>query len=236
MTPAVSCQSLTKSFGNHFALHHINLDIPQGSIVGLLGKNGSGKTTMLKCMLGLLKPAGGSCRLLGEDSWNLSAAAKERIGYVPQVVNFYKWMRAEDVIAYTASFYKRWNERLAWKIATEFEIPMETRVSALSVGQLQKLAIVTAVGHEPDLLILDEPVASLDPIARRQFLQMVVDLAEPQKRTILFSTHILSDMERIVDRVVILKTGKIIHDGSLDDLKDETHLNLEEMFLELHHA
>jgi ABC-2 type transport system ATP-binding protein len=236
MNPAISLRGVVKSFGSKHVLDGANLDVPAGSIVGLLGTNGSGKTTLLKCAVGLLRPQGGECLVLGEPSWNLPARTKARVGYVPQVVSMYPWMKVADLIRYTASFYPNWNDDLAARLSLEWKLPAAERVGTLSVGQLHKLAILTAVAYEPEVLILDEPAASLDPLARRQFLQFICDLAEPGERTVLFSTHITSDLERVADRVAVLKEGRIAYFGMLDDLKEQTHLSLEDAFLEMHHA
>jgi ABC-2 type transport system ATP-binding protein len=234
--PAIELQGIIKSYGPKAVLTGVDLAVPKGSVVGLLGTNGSGKTTLIKCALGLIRPQSGEARLLGENSWTLSAAAKSRIGYVPQVINLYPWMKVRHLIDYTAAFYANWNHDLAARLIAEWSLPPEDRIGPLSVGQLQKVAIVLALGHEPDLLILDEPAASLDPLARRQFLQMIIDLAEPGKRTVLFSTHITSDLERVADQVAILKSGRIAWHGLLEDLKEQTHLSLEDSFLEMHHG
>jgi ABC-2 type transport system ATP-binding protein len=231
---AIELRGIVKSYGKKQVLTGLDLSVPKGSVLGLLGTNGSGKTTMIKCALGLIRPQGGEARLLGEDSWTLSAEAKIRIGYVPQVVNLYPWMKVRHLIDYTAAFYPNWNDELIAKLMAEWAIPPNDRLGPLSVGQLQKVAIMLALGHSPDLLILDEPAASLDPLARRQFLQMIIDLAEPGKRTVLFSTHITSDLERVADRVAILKSGRIAWQGLLEDLKEQTHVSLEESFLEMH--
>ena len=227
--PAISLRGVVKSFGDRQVLQGVDMEIAPGSIVGLVGTNGSGKTTLLKCALGLLRPQEGQCRLLGESAWDLSADAKSRLGYVPQVISLYPWMKVAELIRYTASFYRHWNNDLADRFSTEFDLPLKDRVGTLSVGQLQKLAILTAVAYEPDLLILDEPAASLDPLARRQFLQLIVDLAEArQTDRSLFSTHITSDLERVADQVAVLRKGQIVHFGTLDALKEQTHLSLEE--------
>jgi ABC-2 type transport system ATP-binding protein len=236
MSPTISALSVVKAFGAKPVLRGVDLQIPAGSVVGLLGTNGSGKITLLKCLVGLLRPQSGRCELLGESSWDLSAEAKARLGYVPQIVNLYPWMKIADLLRYTASFYTNWNDDLAARLTREWELPANDRVGTLSVGQLQKVAILTALAHEPDVLILDEPAASLDPLARRQFLKLIIDLAEPGGRTVLFSTHITSDLERVADHVAILKNGQIAYFGLLEDLKERTHLNLEDAFLEIHHA
>jgi ABC-2 type transport system ATP-binding protein len=233
---AIELQGIVKSYGKKPVLTGLDLTVPQGSVLGLLGTNGAGKTTLIKCALGLIRPQQGEARLLGEDSWNLSAEAKARIGYVPQVVNLYPWMKVRHLIDYTAAFYPNWNDALVARLTEEWDIPGEDRIGPLSVGQLQKVAILLALGHQPDLLILDEPAASLDPLARRQFLQMIIELAEPGKRTVLFSTHITSDLERVADRVAVLKSGRIAWQGLLEDLKEQTHVSLEESFLEMHNG
>ncbi|MGC9261461.1 MAG: ABC transporter ATP-binding protein [Phycisphaerae bacterium] len=233
MTMAIHIKNLTKNFGSKPALRGVDLEIPVGATVGLLGANGAGKTTLIKCALGLLRPTSGECFLLGESAWSLSAAAKARLGYVPQVINLYPWMRVAELIQYIAAFYATWNAELADRLIKQWELPLGDRVRTLSVGQKQRLAILTAVAYQPDLLILDEPAASLDPGARRQFLQLLVELTEPQQRTVLFSTHITSDLERVADHVAIMKEGKIAWFGSLEALKERTHTSLEDAFLEI---
>lgn len=232
--PAIELQCIVKSYDKKAVLTGVDLLIPKGSVVGLLGTNGSGKTTLIKCALGLIRPQSGQARLLGEESWTLSAEAKGRIGYVPQEINLHPWMKVRHLIDYTAAFYPNWNDDLVARLIKEWGISTEDRIGPLSAGQLQKVAIVLALGHEPELLILDEPAASLDPLARRQFLKMIIDLAEPGKRTVLFSTHITSDLERVADRVAILKSGRIVSHDVLEDLKEQTHVSLEESFLEMH--
>ena len=195
--------------------------MPAGSTLGLLGKNGAGKTTLIKCALGLIRPEAGTIDVFGEPAWSLSAEAKARLGYVPQVPQLYGWMRVRQILAYTGSFYPHWNEQLLARLALEWEIPLEQRCQTLSEGQAQKVAILLALGHEPDLLVLDEPAASLDPIARRDFLNTLLSLVADGRRTILFSTHITSDLERVADRVAIIRDGQVSYAGELDALKDQ---------------
>lgn len=218
--PVVQVENLQKQFGTHQVLRGVDLAVAPGTVLGLLGQNGSGKSTMLKCSLGLLKPTGGRVAVMGEDAWDLSAETKARLGYVPQEAVSYPWMRVRQVIAYTAAFYPTWNQRLVDELCRRWRLPLEDRVGPLSVGQLQTLAIVLALGHEPELLILDEPVASLDPTARREFLRTILEIIDDPRRTVLFSTHITSDLERVAGRVAILRDGRIVFHGELDELKD----------------
>jgi ABC-2 type transport system ATP-binding protein len=218
--PVMLVTNLRKQFGTKEVLRGVNLEIEPGTVLGLLGANGSGKTTLIKCALGLLRATSGQPTIFGEDSWNLSAAAKARLGYVPQEVTSYPWMRVRQVIAYTAAFYPKWDGPFVNKLCERWHVPLEDRVGSLSTGQLQTVGILLALGHHPEFLVLDEPVASLDPSARRQFLRTLLETLEEQRQTILFSTHITSDLERVAQRVAILGNGEIRFHGELDELKD----------------
>ena len=211
-------RGVSKSFHEHPVLKNLDFDLPAGSVLGLVGKNGAGKTTLMKCALGLQRPQCGEIRVLGEAAWSLSAAAKQRLGYVPQEIDLYPWMTIKQVTAYTGAFYSTWNTRLVDELLQRWDLCPEDRVGPLSVGQTQKLAIILALGHEPDLLVLDEPAASLDPVARRQFLETLLEMVG--RRSVLFSTHLTSDLERVADRVAILKAGTMEYCGELDALKD----------------
>jgi len=216
----IDIADLTKSFGAKPVLQGVNLRVPRGAVVGLMGMNGSGKSTLIKCLLGLLHTSFGHARLLGYDSQNLPPEVKSRLGYVPQVVHLLDWMKVRHMIKYTSTFYPDWDDHWTSELVHRWRVPQDERVQALSTGQLQTLAIVLALGHRPDVLVLDEPVASLDPVARRDFLKSVLDLATDGTRTILFSTHISSDLERVATHVAILNDGRIAHFSELDDLKD----------------
>lgn len=216
----IDIRGVEKSFGKTTVLKGVDLSIPEGAVVGLLGTNGSGKSTLIKCLVGLLKPDAGEARVFGESGWSLSAEAKGRIGYVPQELKLFPWMKVKHVVNYIASFYPTWDYALSDRLIDEWGLPRDHRVGPLSTGQAQKLAIILALGHRPDLLILDEPVASLDPLARREFLRSIREIAADERHTILFSTHITSDLERVTSHVALLRDGRIAFHEELDALKD----------------
>ncbi len=219
-SPIVHVNGLTKRFGSHDVLRDLDWQIGRGSVVGLVGTNGSGKSTLIKCLLGLLSPTAGQIQLFGEDPWTLSAAAKERLGYVPQTVQLYPWMTVDQITRYVGAFYRNWDQAWVAALIDRWQLPRNHRVGPMSPGQLQKLALVLAIGHRPELLILDEPVASLDPLARREFLRSLLELTGDNEHTVLFSTHITSDLERVASHVAMLRDGRIALFDELDAVKD----------------
>lgn len=220
-TPIIQARDVHKNFNGTMILNGLDLNVFKGSVIGLLGHNGAGKTTLIKLILGLLKIKSGEIRVFDEDPWKLSDQVKERIGYVPQSERLYPWLTVKQLVFYVASFYQHWNMELVEKLIAEWRIDPKARIGILSEGQAQKVSILLALGHEPELLILDEPVASLDPLARRQFLKMILDLVTDRECTVLFSTHITSDLERVADHVAILNEGVISFSGELEELKDK---------------
>lgn len=219
-TPVIEALGVAKSFGRHEVLRGVNLVIPHGAVVGLVGTNGAGKSTLIKCLLGLLRPTAGTIRILGEEAWTLSAEIKARLGYVPQTVQLYPWMRVEQIIRYVAAFYPQWDAAWVETLVSRWDLPKTHRVGPLSPGQLQKLALVLALGHRPEFLVLDEPVASLDPVARREFLRSLLELSADAEHTVLFSTHITSDLERVASHIAVLRDGKIVLIDELDSVKE----------------
>lgn len=218
--PVIEAQNLSKSFGDERVLDGLNLAIEPGQIVALIGTNAAGKTTLIKCLLGLLRISEGAGRIFGEDSWNLSANTKSRLGYVSQEFEMLNWMTVRQITDYTGAFYEHWQPQRVAQLISEWQLPLHKRINTLSVGQRQKLAAILAMGHQPELLILDEPVASLDPSARRQFLRSLIEFTADETRTILFSSHITSDLERIASHVAFLRSGQVAWFGPLDLLKE----------------
>lgn len=218
--PAIDVARLTKRFGDRTVLDGVNLRVPRGQVIGLLGLNGAGKSTLLKCLLGYLRADGGHASLLGTESWRLGDREKARIGYVPQEAVLYPWLTVRQTVAYVSSFYPAWDRGWGEELLRRWDLPAGHRVGPLSVGQKQKLALVLALGHRPEVLVLDEPVASLDPVARRWFLETVLETAADGTGTVLFSTHITSDLERVASHVALLREGRVAFHDEIDALKD----------------
>jgi ABC-2 type transport system ATP-binding protein len=220
MHTPIKIQSLSKSFESHTVLNQLDWEIETGSIVGLLGRNGAGKSTLIECLLGLRDTSGGEVFLFGEKVTELSEATKAKIGYVPQSSDLFDWLTPRQMLAYFTAMYAHWNDAKVQSLMQRWDLPYDKVISKFSGGQKQRLSIIRALAHDPELLILDEPVASLDPAGRREFLREIVDSFIDKNTTILFSTHILSDLERVAMKVAFLSNGKIVHQQMLDDLME----------------
>lgn len=222
--PQVQIAGLTLAYDKKAApvLNGLDWTLKPGQVVGLLGRNGAGKTTLLEALLGLREPQSGSVQLFGQPAAALDDSARARIGYVPQGSDLFENLTPTQLLAYFKAFYPRWNEAKVEGLMGRWEIPRDQAIGKLSGGQQQRLSIIRALAHEPDLLILDEPVASLDPIGRRDFLRELVDHVINRGTTVVFSTHILSDLERVAFNVAFLKAGQIALQSPLDELLEQT--------------
>jgi ABC-2 type transport system ATP-binding protein len=220
VSPYIAARGLGKSFNGKPVLADVSFTVEPGDVVGVLGKNGAGKTTLLELVLGFTPPTSGGVQLFGYDSHRLPGAAKARVGFVPQQDELVNQLTAADQIGVIASFYPRWDDALVGRLAQEWEVDLHQRVKNMSVGQRQKLSILLGLGHRPDVLILDEPVASLDPVARRQFLEQIIEVAADGNRSVVFSSHIVSDVERLANKIWILKDRRMYWQGDFDSLKD----------------
>jgi ABC-2 type transport system ATP-binding protein len=219
-TPVVSTRELGKILDGKPVLRDISVDVAPGSVVGLLGKNGAGKTTLLDVLLGFSPASSGSASVFGTDSFALTAPVKRRIGFVPQQDELLESLTGAEQLELNAALHPHWDRALIERLVRDWEVPLDRRIQVLSGGERQKLATLLALGHEPDLLVLDEPAASLDPIARRRFLREILEIAESPTRTVLFSTHLVADLERVANQVWILREGALIWQGEIDALKE----------------
>ena len=215
---AVALQGLDLAFGAQRVLGGLDWAIAPGQVVGLLGRNGAGKTTLIETLLGLREPDAGTARLFGQPVQALDDDARARIGYVPQRSDLFEWLTADQLLAYFRSFYPRWDTAKVDGLMTRWDIARDKPIGRLSGGQQQRLSIIRALAHEPELLVLDEPVASLDPAGRRDFLRELVEQVVDRRTTIVFSTHILSDLERVALDVAFLAGGRIALHEPLDEL------------------
>ncbi|HTQ36048.1 MAG TPA: ABC transporter ATP-binding protein [Steroidobacteraceae bacterium] len=216
----IRTQSLGKGFQGHSALHDFTADVLAGQVVGLVGKNGAGKSTLFDLLLGFALPTSGSSSLFGVDSTALSAAAKARIGFVPQSDELVGLMTGAQQLGLIASLHREWDQRLVDRLVREWELPLGRRISTLSGGERQKLSTLCALGHRPDLLVLDEPAASLDPVARRRFMQEILSIAGEATRTLLYASHLIGDLERVASHIWVLREGGLAWRGELDQLKE----------------
>ena len=220
MDTVFETHGLTKRFGRVTALDGVDLAVGRASIVGLLGKNGSGKTTLIRHLMGLQLPSDGTVTTLGRPGVELGHDELVNIGYVPQEIRLLEWMTVEQHLQYVACFYPNWDTDREQRLLEELELDSASVVGTLSSGNLQKLAIIMAVCHHPQLLVLDEPVSDLDPIVRVKLLRFLLELLREDQATILVSSHVLRDVEKIVDRVICLDRGRVLTNAALDELKD----------------
>ena len=220
-SPLVQLSSVSKHFGSQRVLDGLDWQVAPGQVIGLLGRNGAGKSTLLECMLGLRELDGGRVALFGEASGALSEQARARIGYVPQKPDLFDWLTPDQMLDYFKAMYPRWNTAKVEGLLSRwgFDALMRGKqIRKMSGGEQQRLAIVRALAHDPDLLVLDEPVSALDPVGRREFLRELVDDVIERGTTVVFSTHILSDLERVAFDLAFLRDGKIALQGQTDAL------------------
>lgn len=220
MSPALRVHGLEKSFKKRKVLNALDWSVPSGRVVGLLGRNGAGKTTLLRCLLGLSPIDGGQIELFGEPMLEPGGERMHRIGFVPQTFDLFPWMKVRAYLDFTAAFYARWDHALVERLLANWELDVKQKIGELSQGQRQKLAIVRAIAPDPDLLVLDEPVASLDPQARRAFMGELLTLMRAPGKTVIFSTHITADLERADADIALLRDGRIQFMRPLAELRE----------------
>ena len=216
---AVETRSLTKRFYNHLAVDQLELKVPEGSIFGLMGPNGAGKTTIIKMLMGIIQPTAGKGFILGQDIGDKTGEVRHRVGYVPDFPNLYPRFQVKEILEFCRRTYRYWDSQRCNQLMKVFQLPLQLRIQALSKGMKTHLALVVALSIRPQLLILDEPTSALDPVVRRLFLQAVVQEAATNGTTVLYSTHQLSDLERIADHLALLNQGQLLFCRSIENLK-----------------
>ncbi|OFW47287.1 MAG: ABC transporter ATP-binding protein [Acidobacteria bacterium RIFCSPLOWO2_12_FULL_67_14b] len=210
---------LTRSFGAKKALNEVSLSVPKGAVFGLVGENGAGKSTLIKHLLGLWRAETGSVRVFGLDPVSDTVAVLGRIGYLSEEPDLPGWMRVGELLRYTQAFYPRWDTAYAEQLRDRFALDPEARIKSLSKGQRARLGLLAAEAHRPDLLILDEPSSGLDPIVRRDILEAIIRSVTDEGRTVLFSSHLLDEVDRVSDHLAMLHRGTLRFCAPLEDIK-----------------
>ena len=218
MTAALETQALGKRYGSQWALRDCTLEIPRGSVTALVGPNGAGKTTLLRMAVGLTSPSEGSVRVLGLDPEADAGDALPRVGFLAQEHPLFGGFTVAEMLRVGRELNPGWDDDAARARIAELGLPLKKKVRSLSGGQRAQVALTLALAKRPDVLLLDEPVASLDPLARREFLQSVLEAVAERGLTVVLSSHILAELERVCDHLVILAVGRTQLVGSIDEI------------------
>jgi len=216
----IQTRGLTRYFGAKPAVLQVDLQVPRGGVTALLGRNGAGKTTLIRMLLGLLEPTRGSGTVLGHDLGDLPPEVRARIGYLAEGHHVYGWMRVGECAQFQSRFYSTWNEEVFRGVVDYFRLDPKARVSSLSRGERAGLCLALTLAPEPELLILDDPALGLDPAARRALVEAIVYVTRQAERTILLSSHLLADVERVADRITIIDAGILRASCSLETFRD----------------
>lgn len=220
-TPILEIERLQKHYGSFQALKSLSLTVYEGEVYGFLGRNGAGKSTTIRSIMGITKPSAGRIRLFGEElgkGFGRTTALRQSIGYVAQEQNFYGWMTPKSLGRFVSGFYPSWDSDEYLRLLEVLELPLTRKIRGFSGGMKVKVGLAAALSHRPRLLVLDEPCAGLDAVARREFLEMVQSQARSDGRTTFFSSHLIDEVELAADRVGIVDQGKTRFEGPLSEL------------------
>src|SRR5467141_4152469 len=228
--PVIDVTELTRRFDSKTALDSVSLSLPHGAVYGLVGANGAGKTTLIKHILGLLRAQSGSVRVFGLDPVADPVAVLSRIGYLSEENDLPGWMRVDELIRYTRAFYPAWDDGYAEELRQSFALDPAAKVKTLSKGQKARAGLLIALAYRPELLLLDEPSSGLDPLVRRDILSAVIRTIADEGRTVLFSSHLLQEVEQVADHVTMIDHGRIVLSAPLDAIK-KSHRSLNEAFI-----
>ena len=220
MKNIIEVSNLIKKYDSNFQLGKIDIEIPSGCIIGLIGENGAGKTTFIKSLLNIISIGNAKIKIFGKDINKYESEIKEEIGVVLDNMFFPEILTTADVNTIMKEAYKKWDEDLFYKYLEDFSIPKNQKIKTLSKGMRKKLEIATALSHKPKLLILDEPTSGLDPVVRNEILDIFMNFIQDEEHSIILSTHITSDLEHIADKIIFIDNGKIVFDKYRDELLD----------------
>jgi len=216
----IDVSELTRRFGATTALASVNLSLSRGAVYGLVGANGAGKTTLIRHVLGLLRAESGSVRVFGFDPVADPVAVLSRIGYLSEENDLPGWMRVDELIRYSRAFYPAWDDAYAEELRQAFALDPAATINNLSRGQKARAGLLVALSHRPELLLLDEPSSGLDPVVRRDILEAIIRTIAHEGRTVLFSSHLLEEVERVADHVTMISHGRIALSAPLDAIKE----------------
>ncbi|UCE62300.1 MAG: ABC transporter ATP-binding protein [Phycisphaerales bacterium] len=218
MMSLISVDNLTKRYGRRTGVVGLDFNVPAGAMFGFLGPNGAGKTTTIRVLLGFLRPTGGKAGVFGLNTWRDSARIKAEVGYVPGDLRFYPWLTCKSALKIFGQVRGRDLMPAGAELSQDFDLDPDVRVRSMSRGMRQKLGLILALVHEPRLLVLDEPTASLDPLMQKKLYDHLRSLVSAG-HTVFFSSHTLSEVEQLCDHVVILREGKLVADETLENLR-----------------
>jgi ABC-2 type transport system ATP-binding protein len=222
-TAVVDVSGLTRTFGHKVALKNVSIKIPRGRVFGLVGSNGAGKTTLIKHMLGLLKAEAGTVRVFGLDPVLDPPGVLSRVGYLSENRDLPPWMRVDELLRYSQAFYPKWDPVFAEQMRKEFGLDPAARIKNLSRGENAKAGLLIALAYRPEFLLLDEPSSGLDPVVRHDILEAIIRTVADEGRTVLFSSHLLEEVERVADDLAMMVNGEVVFSGQLDDIKESHH-------------
>ena len=222
MTWALETTGLTKVFNRETAVDDCSLQVPEGSVFGLMGPNGAGKTTLIKMLMGALLPTAGSGRMLGRDISDPTGEVRQEIGYVADTQQMYPHFKVEEILKFCSMVYRSWDEQRCRTLLKSFGLPQEKQVRSLSKGMKTQLGLIIALSVRPRLLILDEPASGLDPVLHHHFMQLLMQETAREGTTVFFATHNLYDLERTAEQVAVIMKGKILFSKPLDELKSSS--------------
>ncbi|MHC4147277.1 MAG: ABC transporter ATP-binding protein [Planctomycetota bacterium] len=220
----IEISHVRRRFGKTVALDDVSLNVPQGIVMGLIGENGAGKTTLIKHVLGLLKAKEGGVRVFGLDPVRDPVGVLGRIGYLSETRDLPEWMRIGELMRYSRPFYPNWDQTYAEELRETFELDSLQKIKTLSKGQRARTALLIALAHRPDLLLLDEPSTGLDPIVRRDIISAIIRTIAEEGRTVLLSSHLVDEVERVADSVAIMHQGQMVLTDSVNNIKETHHL------------
>lgn len=219
----IEIRGLIRAYGKKRALDNVDFTLQKGTVLGLVGQNGAGKTTLIKHILGLLRAQQGTVRVFGLDPVVDPPGVLSRIGYLSEEGDLPLWMRVDELMRYSAGFYPNWDPAYAESLRKEFGLALDAKLGAISKGQRARAGLLVALAYRPDLLLLDEPSSGLDPVVRRDILGAIIRTIADEGRTVLFSSHLLSEVEQVSDRVVMLRSGRRVLDDDLSHIKQTHH-------------